>query len=352
MSSLPPGRAPPVRAGLDRPDDELSSEEYLEKHNISFYLNDVISLLLNARDEQPLERISEYFESVLAGTHTLLREYAFVSESARERWAFAQSVREALADLDHTQPISAPDLTQLVRLVCPDFPHEMSVEACRLCGAAGGLHPLGRLLHAMVVRICFADFLRRVADVFHGCDVRRSGRVERSVVGLALRQAALASESSSSPPAEIFDELIGAAGDVRLLEVEALVVHSAHMRNLLASGPEENDTLVSSPPPRDASQRSPGSAYAAASTAAAAAAAGAGAGRRGMARATRDKLAEAAASAAACAAAGEARSGTRRAVSAKPSTTRRTSSGARLGAASRAALLAQPPPTAPPGTPR
>ena len=111
-------------------------------------MRDVISLLLRAKDDRPLEFIADYFSEVLNGTHVLLREYGFVSKCARDRWAFVQSVREALADLDQDEPTSAAVLTQLLRLVCPDFPIELSTEACRLCGDEAGDHPLGKLLHA------------------------------------------------------------------------------------------------------------------------------------------------------------------------------------------------------------
>ena len=302
-------------------------------------MRDVISLLLRAKDDRPLEFIADYFSEVLNGTHVLLREYGFVSKCARDRWAFVQSVREALADLDQDEPTSAAVLTQLLRLVCPDFPIELSTEACRLCGDEAGDHPLGKLLHAVVVRICFADFLARVCTVFRDCDTRGTGRVERTTVGLALRQAAIAlAATESCPPAEIFDELIGAAGDIRLIEVEQLLVHSSHMRTMLATPPAAagpNGTLVASPPPRDQnSASSPGSAYAAAAAAHAAAVGG----RRGGARAaTRERLAEAAAAAAACAAAGEARAGTRRASSAKTGS-RRQSGATRLSSASRSML--------------
>ena len=60
MSSLPPGRAPPVRAGLDRPDDELSSEEYLEKHNIAPLLNTAVNELGKAQPADPVPWLAKW----------------------------------------------------------------------------------------------------------------------------------------------------------------------------------------------------------------------------------------------------------------------------------------------------
>lgn len=207
-----------------------SAREYLERHQIEFYLRDVVTLLLKARDDRPLDFISEYFADVMNGTGVLLREYAHVNRNTRNRWSFVQSAREALGELDQAQLLAAPAFMQLLRLVCPDFPAELAKEACRLCGGEDGTHPLSRLLHAACVRLCYADFLQRVADVFRGCDTQSSGRIDQSVIGLALRQAAQARTSGTGMPSpEVFDMLIGAGSDVSLNEVQQLLVHSPAM---------------------------------------------------------------------------------------------------------------------------
>lgn len=224
------GRLPtPLTSDDDGRNERISASEYMEKHNVAFYLRDVVSLLLRARDERPLEFIADYFTEVLNGTHVLLREFSYVNRCARDRWAFVQSAREALADLDQDQLVSAVAMTQLLRLVCSDFPLEVAEEACRLCGSSQGMHALGRLLHAACVRICFADFLRRASEVFRSCDRMHSGVVACAVFGHALRQACLALPSSaeySTPPAGLFDELIGTRGEYDSAEILQLIVHS------------------------------------------------------------------------------------------------------------------------------
>ena len=334
-----------------RRESRLTSAEYLERHSITYYLRDVTTLLLRCRDERPLEFISDYFNEVLNGTHVLLRDYSFVSRCAHDRWAFVQSIREALADLDQELPASASVLTQLLRLVCPDFPLDVATDACRLCGDEQASHPLGRLLHTTCVRICFADFLRRAADVFRSCDPHGRNRVERSVVGLALRNSAqsLGSSSESCPPPGIFDELVSSpGGDVTLSEVLRLVVHSDHMRSLLQMPRSEEDggaggstTLVASPPARDAAN-SPGTMCAAACAAATAAAGGLRRGAGG--RAARERLQEAATAAAAVAAAGQAKAaaGRNRPSSSGP---RRRGAGNSFAAASKLIQSAAPPST-------
>jgi hypothetical protein len=300
---------------------------------------------------------------VLNGTHVLLREFSYVNRCARDRLAFVQSVREAFADLDQEQPASASVLLQLLRLVCQDFPLDIATDACRLCGNEVGSHPLRKLLHATCVRICFADFLRRVAAVFESCDEHQTGRVQRPVVGLALRTATLAlAGAESCPPVEIFDALVSGSGDISLHEIEQLVTHSPPMLRLFCSAGLESDgtlaadsTLVASPPPRGGEATSPGSACAAAVSAAAAAAAvgGSNGGRRGG-RTVRERLAEAAATAACAAAAGG--GGSRRAASAGParisSAARRRGTGPSLASRLLAATNTAPSHAATGGTPR
>lgn len=72
------------------------------------------------RTEQPLEFFADYFASVLAGTHVLLREFSYVNASERNRWALVTACRESFAALPPDEPTAALELAQLLRLLCPD----------------------------------------------------------------------------------------------------------------------------------------------------------------------------------------------------------------------------------------
>jgi hypothetical protein len=50
-------------------DQSLTPEQYLQKHQIAYYMRDVVGLLLKARDDHPLNFIADYFSEVLGGTH-------------------------------------------------------------------------------------------------------------------------------------------------------------------------------------------------------------------------------------------------------------------------------------------
>ena len=183
-----------------------SADGYLERHHVEIYLRDVVSLVLRARTERPLEFIAEYFSQVLNGTNVLAREFAYVHECPRNRWAFMKEVHEAFGDLDQGQPLTAAELAHLLRLLCPDFPLELCRDACVLCGDEAGAFPLAELTFACMVRFFYSEWLERTAAVFRTCDTRECGLVNRNVLCLTLRQMMTSGQtrwSFSIPPAAV-----------------------------------------------------------------------------------------------------------------------------------------------------
>ena len=151
---------------------------------------------------------------------------------------------------------------QLLRLFCPDFPLELVTDACKLCGDGGGTFPTEDLLLAWRARFFYAEFLERTAEVFETCDTRAQGRVDRNVLCLTCRQMLSGSvpqlKRMPCPPPAVFDELLvddraGGDSDIRLLDMQRLLVHTPVARAALACGPESGTgpqpSLVSSPPP-------------------------------------------------------------------------------------------------------
>jgi len=51
----------------------------MESFKMQIYLQDAIKLILDRREEKPLDLLNQYFNTALKGEHILLREYAFVS---------------------------------------------------------------------------------------------------------------------------------------------------------------------------------------------------------------------------------------------------------------------------------
>lgn len=55
---------------------------------MAIYLQDAIKIILDRKDDKPLDLLNEYFNTTLKGEHILLREYAFVSATQLNRKSF------------------------------------------------------------------------------------------------------------------------------------------------------------------------------------------------------------------------------------------------------------------------
>lgn len=70
------------------------STDYLEYHKLQIYLQDAIKIILDRKDEKPLDLLIEYFNTTIKGEHILLREFAFVSATLHNRRSFLQQVKK------------------------------------------------------------------------------------------------------------------------------------------------------------------------------------------------------------------------------------------------------------------
>lgn len=100
----------------------ISAEQYLAKHHIRDYVEDVTKLLLECRDENPLSYLHRYFKCCSDGTNVLLREFEYINATPRNRHAFVVMFRSAYSNFDDGHMVSLSDYHQLLLLLCPDFP--------------------------------------------------------------------------------------------------------------------------------------------------------------------------------------------------------------------------------------
>jgi hypothetical protein len=111
--------------------------DYLESYKMSIYLQDAIKIILDRRDEKPIDLLNEYFNTTLKGEHILLREYAFVSATQLNRKSFLQQVRKVFHSTPHYKVITALDYHQMICLVCSDFPRNLLIETVKTLNIAG-----------------------------------------------------------------------------------------------------------------------------------------------------------------------------------------------------------------------
>ncbi|KND04091.1 uncharacterized protein SPPG_01532 [Spizellomyces punctatus DAOM BR117] len=124
-----------MTGGFDARQVEDSAREYLERHNISVYLEDAVCRLLDDRPEKPAKFLSEYFDSVLRGTNTLLREYEYVKATPQNRLSFVDRFGEVLKGRNASY--TATEYHHLVELICPDFPYDVIARAMDIAECRG-----------------------------------------------------------------------------------------------------------------------------------------------------------------------------------------------------------------------
>ncbi len=100
-----------------------TAEAYLAQHGLDVFFTDVVHHILDARDEQPLLAISEYFAKASAGAHVAGRKFAFADATSRNRLAFVRTFEKTFAaTFDADEPLVLEDYHQLLCMICPDFP--------------------------------------------------------------------------------------------------------------------------------------------------------------------------------------------------------------------------------------
>eukprot|EP01063_Lacrimia_lanifica_P010039 TRINITY_DN16821_c0_g1_i1.p2 TRINITY_DN16821_c0_g1~~TRINITY_DN16821_c0_g1_i1.p2 ORF type:complete len:286 (+),score=119.88 TRINITY_DN16821_c0_g1_i1:96-953(+) len=154
----------------DQRDDlfALSSDEYLQKFNVRCYLNDMVRLLLESRDEKPLEFISEYFLTVAKGTHVTHRAYEYIKATLHNRAAFCMLLRIVFDPKDFQAGLKIEDFAQLVYLLCPDLPYYMFKKVYSVVGPEDDGLPA--LMQAMGIHVYFAEFLNDLDTALQPAD--------------------------------------------------------------------------------------------------------------------------------------------------------------------------------------
>mmetsp|Transcript_5849 Transcript_5849/g.7727 ORF Transcript_5849/g.7727 Transcript_5849/m.7727 type:complete len:337 (+) Transcript_5849:222-1232(+) len=160
---------------------QMNVEDYLEYAEVDVYLKDVVRHVLNARDDNPVGLMNQYFQEVVNYNHVTGREFEFVTATQRNRRAFAILFDTMYCELEDNEDISILDFHHLLIKICPDFPLEFVQQlaaplVATLLPAAGEEEevspipnpalPLGRLRQAFVIAFYYAGYLGKVRSIF------------------------------------------------------------------------------------------------------------------------------------------------------------------------------------------
>ncbi|KAJ1485147.1 hypothetical protein T484DRAFT_2458805 [Baffinella frigidus] len=220
MAAPSPGGAPKTifaPSQRKRQDDErfnLSPQQYLERYHIQTYLADAVLMVMDSRDERPLEATLKYFNSVLQGSHVVLREFEYVNATPRNRMSFVRIFVEDNRGVVAESEITVDDHLQLVMLLCNDFPPSIHQEAASLMAANGESGFLfGRVSAYFQVLFVFAEFMAAVRRVLTGTSAE-GGRMDRSNFLWAVRNIINTKHwQFSCPAASLLDSIIAAGLD-------------------------------------------------------------------------------------------------------------------------------------------
>ena len=140
----------------------MDPDMYLKKHHVMTYINDVVSFLLERKDEdpkiRPYELLAEYFKSIKVGTHILFREYSFISATPHNRACFIKTFQSTYAEIaTKGELMQGVEYLSLLRLLCSDFPKEMVENVTK--------YLFGQI--AMENLMLFPDFLYTFQTVFY-----------------------------------------------------------------------------------------------------------------------------------------------------------------------------------------
>lgn len=133
----------------------------MQKHSLAIYVQDAVAFVLKRKDEdKPLDVLVDYFESVTSGTHVAFREYAYITATPYNRVSFLKLFWKTYAQMAlKGAAMSVRDYLSLLRLLCPDFPEELTDQLPQ--SITDDAMSFSDFIYAFEVILCYNHFLVR-----------------------------------------------------------------------------------------------------------------------------------------------------------------------------------------------
>eukprot|EP00039_Didymoeca_costata_P029521 m.25024 g.25024 ORF g.25024 m.25024 type:complete len:226 (-) comp7667_c0_seq1:1401-2078(-) len=100
--------------------------EYLNKHDLFFYIEDAITRLLDVRwdtTKTPTEFMAKYFSLVTQGKHVAFQNFKYITATTYNRISFLHILEGLLVSVERkSEFLTVADHESLVGLLCKDFP--------------------------------------------------------------------------------------------------------------------------------------------------------------------------------------------------------------------------------------
>ena len=111
-------------ASTSRPPLDVSA---FDRSNLTVYLKDVVTLVLENRPEDPVAFVADYLRRVLSGASPLSRAYQYLTLSPHHRQAFVDNATVAFSVLDAgPRGLTGADHADLLRTLLADAPPDVA----------------------------------------------------------------------------------------------------------------------------------------------------------------------------------------------------------------------------------
>ena len=152
----------------------VTAEQYLSNHNVELYFADAVKQLLEFKSENvrldPSVFLHEYFSSVNNGTHTLFRDYYFVSATPRNRSSFLKNFWDMFKHMaTNGDLLNIKDFHSLVCLLCPDFSYDIlqrTVKIVLLDDSSDCLMSFSDFIYAFQFQFYYLEFIDKCQVIY------------------------------------------------------------------------------------------------------------------------------------------------------------------------------------------
>ncbi|KAL4225513.1 hypothetical protein ACF0H5_016201 [Mactra antiquata] len=152
----------------------MTAERYLAKHHVLVYMEDSIAQLLEHREENPklnpIKILSEYFNALRDGNHTMFREYQFIHMTPHNRASFVKLFWKCYKQIGKKGDLlSIQEYHSLITLLCSDFPFEILQKTARIIlldDALDCLISFPDFIYAFQTQFYYEEFLDKCLEIY------------------------------------------------------------------------------------------------------------------------------------------------------------------------------------------
>ncbi|GIQ83271.1 hypothetical protein KIPB_005843 [Kipferlia bialata] len=181
----------------------LGPQAYMDRFSVPIYVHDLYEQQAKTRPSDPVLFAEHYFRDLDSGAAVLYRTYDFCTATTRNTLALLSNIRKGVAGFDASAPsqgdgsdpisdlgtpdlpaqaLSIPDWTELLQMMCPDFPSRVLDDVAEILLANPSLQGTSTIpgeegrsvsdftpaefLPVLETRVFFSRFLKKVLTAF------------------------------------------------------------------------------------------------------------------------------------------------------------------------------------------